>query len=45
LRDLYEKLMPLLEPNGEPKKRKIGFGEIECEDLAADRDQGFKAIA
>jgi hypothetical protein len=27
LRDLYEKLMPLLEPNGEPKKRKIGFGE------------------
>ena len=45
LRDLYEKLMPLLEPNREPEKRKIGFGEIECEDLVGDRDQGFKAMA
>ena len=26
LRDLYQKLMPLLEPGLEPKKRKIGFG-------------------
>ena len=45
LRDLYEKLMPLLEPSREPEKRRIGFGEIECEDLGADRDQGFKAMA
>jgi hypothetical protein len=26
LRDLYQKLMPLLEPGPEPDKRKIGFG-------------------
>ena len=26
LRDLYQKLLPLLEPGLEPKKRKIGFG-------------------
>jgi hypothetical protein len=45
LRDLYEKLMPLLEPNREPEKRKIGFGEIECDDLVGDRDQVFKAMA
>jgi len=25
LRDLYEKLMPLLEPGQEPERRKIGF--------------------
>ena len=25
LRDLYEKLMPLLEPEPEPMRRKIGF--------------------
>ena len=27
LRDLYEKLMPLLEPGQEPERRKIGFGD------------------
>ena len=27
LRDLYEKLMPLLEPEPEPMRRKIGFGD------------------
>ena len=26
LRDLYQKLMPLLEPGPESEKRKIGFG-------------------
>ena len=26
LRDLYQKLMPLLEPRPEVEKRKIGFG-------------------
>ena len=26
LRDLYQKLLPLLEPAPETKKRKIGFG-------------------
>jgi hypothetical protein len=25
LRDLYQKLMPLLEPRPEPARRKIGF--------------------
>jgi hypothetical protein len=25
LRDLYQKLMPLLEPGTEPERRKIGF--------------------
>ena len=25
LRDLYQKLLPLLEPGPEPKRRKIGF--------------------
>jgi ORF6N domain len=27
LRDLYQKLMPLLEPRPEPERRKIGFGD------------------
>ena len=27
LRDLYQKLLPLLEPGPEPEKRKIGFGD------------------
>ena len=26
LRDLYQKLMPLLDPGPEPDRRKIGFG-------------------
>ena len=30
LRDLYQKLMPLLEPGPEPERRKIGFG-VESE--------------
>lgn len=27
LRDLYQKLMPLLNPGPEPERRKIGFGK------------------
>jgi hypothetical protein len=33
LRDLYEKLIPLLEPRAEPEKRKIGFGEDRMRSL------------
>jgi hypothetical protein len=33
LRDLYEKLMPLLEPRAEPETRKIGFGEDRMRSL------------
>ena len=29
LRDLYQKLLPLLDPGPEPKRKKIGFGEVD----------------
>ena len=38
LKDLYQKLMPLLEPGPQPKKRKIGF---EMTEVKTDKGSGF----